>query len=74
MKSDIKLTINETEDTIFQDGKELICCRKGAYHHCSPSCPMNSYVRHDPSGKDFIDFYCGCEPIAQECEIKNEKI
>ena len=69
MKSDVKLTINETEDTIFQDGKELICFRKGAYHHCSPSCPMNRY-----GGQNYIQFYCGCAPIEQECEIKNEKI
>ena len=77
MKNKVKITINETEDIILQDGKPLVCCRdpKGAFHGCSPRCPMNSYAHHNPvNGKDYIQFYCGYELIEQECEIKNEKI
>ena len=70
MKTKVKLTINETEDIILQDGKPLVCCRdpKGAFHGCSPRCPMNDYDEKS------IWFYCGCNPFECDSEIKNEKI
>lgn len=65
MKSDVKLTINEKEDTILQDGQPLICwCNsQNPNHVCSPRCPMNEY------SKIGIQFRCGWQPVSREIEV-----